>query len=182
MTSALAISLSPRAGGNSDAAVEQFVAEYALPCSVLALRDFEVIPCTGCGGCARSGRCVFADRDQAEELFRQLENASLVMLACPVYFYHLPAHAKAWVDRAQSRYLRPEKARNIRQAVAVMLAGRPKGARLFEGMTLTLAYFFRVFGLSLTDTVELRGLDARDAFRDNPDAMGLVAELGKRCR
>jgi len=182
MTGALAISLSPRLGGNSDAAVEQFVAGYGLPCSVMALRDFEVMPCTGCGGCAQSGRCVFAGRDQAEELFCQLENASLVMLACPVYFYHLPAHAKAWVDRAQSRYLRPAKAQNLRKAVAVMLAGRPKGARLFEGMTLTLAYFFRVFGFALTDIVELRGLDAQDAFRANPDAMKLVADLGKRCR
>ncbi|RXM22041.1 flavodoxin family protein, partial [Citrobacter sp. AAK_AS5] len=71
----------------------------------LRLREHHVEPCTGCGACAGSGVCRMSGEDDAESLFAQLDRAAGLVLTAPVYFYHLPSQAKAWIDRAQARYL-----------------------------------------------------------------------------
>lgn len=184
MTYSLVLSLSPRAGGNSDAAADLLADAMAGPTRRARLRDFAVQPCTGCGACARSGRCVLAAADRAEELFRLVENASGLVLTAPVYFYHLPAQAKAWIDRAQARYLareaglRPRGPR--RRASAVLIAGRVRGARLFDGILPTLRCFLGVFDYELADSVLLRGVDAPGDLLANAEAVDAVLELGRR--
>lgn len=174
--------MSPRAGGNSDAAAD-LLADLVSG-AVLRLRDFDVLPCTGCGACARTGRCVLASEDRAEELFGHVEAASGLILTAPVYFYHLPAQAKAWIDRSQSRYLareggmRPRGSR--RRAHAVLLAGRPRGERLFAGILSTLRYFLDVLDFDLVDTALARGVDAPGDVLANAEARRAVCELGQR--
>ena len=90
MSSPLVLSLSPRAGGNSEAAARLFAASLARPVAAHFLRDYEILPCTGCGRCAGSGRCVLAGRDHAEELFSMLKAASGV--AYQKSFFQLRFH------------------------------------------------------------------------------------------
>ena len=174
--------MSPRAGGNSDAAAD--ILADLVAGTVLRLRDFSVRPCVGCGACARDGHCVLADTDQAEELFAHVESASGLILTAPVYFYHLPAQAKAWVDRSQSRYLareaglRPRASR--RRAFAALVAGRPRGERLFEGVLPTLRYFLDVFDFDLVDTVRVGGVDGMGALLGSASAKRAVRDLGRR--
>lgn len=184
MTYSLVLSLSPRAGGNSDAAADLLADAMAGPVRRARLREFGVQPCTGCGACARSGACVLAATDRAEELFQLAEDASGLILTAPVYFYHLPAPAKAWIDRAQSRYLpreaglRPRGPR--RRAYAVLIAGRVRGARLFEGILPTLRCFLDVLDYDLADSALLRGVDASGDLLANVEAVRAVRELGRR--
>lgn len=151
---------------------------------VLRLRDFDLRPCTGCGACARDGLCVLASGDQGEELFAHVEAANALALTAPVYFYHLPSQAKAWIDRAQSRFVarqsgwRPRGPR--RRAFAVLVAGRPQGEKLFAGIELTLRYFLDIFDFDLADTVLLRGVDGQGALAANACAVRAVRELGLR--
>jgi hypothetical protein len=174
--------MSPRAGGNSDAAAD-LLADLVSG-AVLRLRDFGVLPCTGCGACACIGRCVLADEDRAEELFERVAAAPGLILTAPVYFYHLPAQAKAWIDRGQSRYLAREKGLRPRgprrRAHAVLLAGRPRGERLFEGILPTLRYFLDVLDFDLVDTALARGVDAPGDILVNTEARRAVRELGQR--
>lgn len=178
----LVLSLSPRAGGNSETAARLFAASLTRPAPVHFLRDYEIRPCTGCGACADSGRCVLADRDDAERLFSMLEAAPGVALCAPVYFYHLPAQAKAWVDRAQSRYAVPRKlprAVSPLPAWITLIAGRPRGEKLFAGILPTLRYFLEIFHFRIADTVLLRGLDGSSDLARDAAAGAAVARMAK---
>lgn len=179
----LVLSLSPRKGGNSDAAARLFAASLAGPSSIQYVRDYEIRPCTGCGACAGSGVCVLARRDDAEQLFSSLETASGVALCAPVYFYHLPAQAKAWVDRSQSRYLvRREHlyAGPPRPAWITLIAGRPRGEKLFAGILPTLRYFLEIFHFQIADTVLLRGLDAPSDLAHDAEATEAVSRMARQ--
>jgi multimeric flavodoxin WrbA len=178
---AVVISFSPRTGGNSDFAADlalQVMQEAGLDPRLLHLREHPVLPCKGCDACAASpaGRCSHIDRKTVESLFHILMEAPLIVFTSPIYFYHLPANAKAWVDRSQSLYMRweagdPElKALKKRDALACMVAGRKEGEKLFAGSLLTLRFFLKTFRVALPEVATFRGLDAADDFSKSESA------------
>jgi multimeric flavodoxin WrbA len=178
----------PRAGGNSDAAGRAFAAGLARAGQaprIIALRDHDVAPCRGCGACAGPGRRCVLDRpgDAAGELFAALDAAPVAAFAAPIYFYHVPALFKAFIDRAQRRY-------EIRQAEGpgetpdrlaypLLVAGRPRGERLFEGALITLKYFLWPFGFLPGPATLLRGLDAPGDLAGDAEALAAVEAAGE---
>ncbi|MCA1946290.1 MAG: NAD(P)H-dependent oxidoreductase [Desulfovibrio sp.] len=161
---------SPRPKGNSDAALALLLAECAavgVPAERLSLRSACVLPCLGCQRCALppGGLCVQSPKDQSAQLFAPLLTAPAVCFAAPIYFYHLPSGFKAFIDRAQSFYARRERGDAVmralppRKAYVVLVAGRTRGERLFEGALLTLKYFLEPFNITLADPCLLRGVD-----------------------
>jgi NAD(P)H-dependent FMN reductase len=168
---------SPRAGGNSDLA-GQAVARGVLAAGgesrTIFLREHCVLPCTGCGACAASPGhgCTLGETDDAETIFSAMAAASAVVVASPIYFYHVPAGLKALIDRGQRFHAAKQAAGTARAAagepaqarpVAVhtlLVSGRKKGARLFDGALLSLKYFFEPMGLTLAEPTLLRGYDA----------------------
>lgn len=152
----LVLSLSPHKGGTTEVVAEA-VARMRQG-QYLFLRDFSVAPCQGCGAC-RQGVCPLAASDDAEVLFSRVCAASGLIVVAPVYFYHLPALAKAWIDRAQSRYWSGERAGTRKPAAAVLVAGRRQGEELFSGIVRTLRFFSPYVGFSLGPVVELRGVE-----------------------
>lgn len=185
MKAPLVLSMSPRIGGNSDQAAALFARSLDAPCETVFLRDHVLEPCTGCGACAEDGLCRIG-ADGAEELFSRLDSACGLVLTAPVYFYHLPSQAKAWIDRAQSRYmsrlrgLRPPG--SIRPAYVVLVAGRKRGENLFAGILPTLRYFLEVFDMRLEKTLCLRGIDEAEDFSRDLAAMDSVRELARSSR
>jgi hypothetical protein len=125
---------------------------------------------------------VWADHDGAEQLFANLEAASGLALCAPVYFYHLPAQAKAWIDRSQSRYLVRREYLHVgppRPAWITLVAGRPRGEKLFSGILSTLRYFLEIFHFEITDTVLLRGLDGPTDFMNDAAAREAVTRMAE---
>jgi multimeric flavodoxin WrbA len=162
---------SPRGGGNSDLAAALFaegLREAGGEARVVHLRDHVLIPCLGCRKCAVSpgNACVLAGKDDCERLFALIARAPLVAFCSPIFFYHLPAGFKALIDRAQRFYEmsatgRPPAAPAPRaKARTVLIAGRPRGEKLFDGSLLTLKYFLAGFGIAAAQPLALRGLDA----------------------
>lgn len=178
------MSLSPRGGGNSDQAADLFARTLRGESRSLRLRDHHVEPCTGCGACAGEGVCRMSGEDAAEDLFAQLDLASGLLLAAPVYFYHLPSQAKAWIDRAQSRYLARlgghAAAGSVRPAYIILVAGRTRGENLFAGILPTLRYFLEALDFRIEDTALLRGLDGPGDFARDREAMDAVRLLAGR--
>ncbi|WP_243438618.1 flavodoxin family protein [Fundidesulfovibrio soli] len=188
---ALILACGPRAGGNSDMAAEllaQGLAEAGVPARLLHLRDAGPLPCVGCQGCSRDAgyACPFMDQDGAEEVFERIKAAPLLFFASPIYFYHLPGQFKGFIDRSQRHYeawaagdlalrsLPP------RTAHACLVAGRPRGEKLFDGALLTLKYFLRTFNVRLGEPLTLMGLDGPDDLRGDSDARGQVLEFARR--
>lgn len=172
------ISFSPRAGGNSDTAADiamQVMRDAGLDPRLVHLREYPVLPCKGCEACAVPpvGRCSHIDKKTVEALFRLFMEAPRIVITSPIYFYHLPANAKAWIDRSQSLYMRWEAGDpeltglTKRKALACFVAGRKEGEKLFEGSILTLRFFLKTFRVGLSDIVTFRGIDAADDFRNS---------------
>jgi multimeric flavodoxin WrbA len=181
---------SPRPGGNSDAAaglVARGMAGAGERPEIVHLRDYAVAACLGCGHCARSerGQCVLDGQDQAGELFAKLLGASMAVFTAPIYFYHLPAGFKAWIDRSQRHYARwqsgdPQLAgRSELPAYACLVAGRPRGERLFEGSLLTLRFFLKTFNFSLRDSVTIMGMDAAGELAADQQTAKRLEDFGR---
>lgn len=179
---AVIFACSPRSGGNSDVAAQALargVEEAGGRAEVLALRDFDITACIGCGHCATSvgHRCVFAEKDDVEALFAKLMAAPTAFFASPIFFYHLPARFKAFIDRGQSPYERrmagePDYAGPpTRTAHVALVAGRPRGEQLFTGSMLTLKIFLINFRIGVDEPLAFRGKDARGDLAADAEAL-----------
>lgn len=162
---------SPRHGGNSDTALDLFrdeLAEAGVATDPIWLREHPLLPCRGCAVCTDKGRCALSGRDDADVLFAALLGSGPVLFASPIYFYHVPAGFKSFIDRAQAYYMRKlrgdETMVNLprREAFSIFVAGRPQGEKLFEGSLLTLRYFLEPFNVTLAEPLTLRGIDGKD--------------------
>ncbi len=193
---ALLLSASPRRGGNCDAAVEtaaQTLCDAGRASENMALRDYDVLPCISCGHCARNpgATCPRQARDNSAPLLAALTTARerqvqpALVLAAPIYFYHLPAQFKALIDRSQPLWSareaaraagRPQEAGPERTAGVILIAARPVGQKLFEGSIVTLRLWLGLLGLTMRDPLTLRGLDESGAFRSDPAAQTAVAD------
>lgn len=101
----VAISSSPRSGGNSDVLCDQFLkgaGEAGHRTEKISLREKEISPCVACYGCRKTGRCV--QRDDMEAILQKLADADVIVLAVPVYFYSMGAQMKMFIDRCLPRY------------------------------------------------------------------------------
>lgn len=148
-TKAVIFACSPRASGNSDTAarlIAKGIAQAGGQSQLVTLRQYRVSPCLGCRRCEYdpNRQCFQARDDQSGPLFQTLLSAPLVFFVSPIYFYHLPAGFKGFIDRGQSFYLRmldkdPElMALRERKAHVCLVAGRTQGEQLFAGSLLTL--------------------------------------------
>lgn len=96
----LAISASPRKGGNSDVLCDQFLkgaAEAGNEIKKIALGQVNISPCAACYGCSKSHRCV--KKDDMSQILQELIDADVIVLATPVYFYSMDAQMKIMIDR-----------------------------------------------------------------------------------
>lgn len=101
----LAISSSPRKGGNSDILCDQFLKgarESGHETEKIRLAEKKLAPCNGCYGCRKSKVCVHGD--DMEGLLQKLIESDVIVLATPVYFYSMCAQMKIFIDRCLPRY------------------------------------------------------------------------------
>lgn len=161
----LVLACSPRAGGNSDAMAQKFaqgVSAAGGQANLLYLREYRITPCQGCMACMTHPKsaCILDPQDDAQSLLAQLQAAPALFIAAPIYFYHLPAHCKALIDRGQAVWAAQKKVSPLRPAYIGLVAAREHGKNLFEGSMLTLKYFLRPLGFTIAGDCHLRGYDA----------------------
>ncbi|WP_300717560.1 flavodoxin family protein [uncultured Desulfovibrio sp.] len=149
----------------------------------IALQEKRIRPCRGCQSCARPPHaCPLSPDDDTEAVFAAIAAADLVLWTSPVYFYGLPAQAKALVDRGQRLWsVRESGGGAVRGPVvlAALAAARPRGEQLFSGSLLGLKYFFACFGSSLADTRTLRGLAAPGDLLARPELCDGLRHWGR---
>ena len=120
------------------------------------------------------------EKDQSEMLFQLIASSPMLFFASPIYFYHLPAAFKGFIDRAQ-RYYAAKLAGDpglaslkSRPAHVCLVAGRPRGERLFEGSLLTLRYFLWPFNATLAEPLCLPGVDRAGDLGDDASVKNRV--------
>jgi multimeric flavodoxin WrbA len=122
---AIAISGSPRRGGNTDTLLERCLRGLASAhCDTELIRvcDYYVKPCKACAGCTRSGdgSCSQTDDDFAS-LLDQMLGADIIVVGSPVYFGSATPQLMALLDRVGhvSRHSGNRLSRKVGGAVAI---------------------------------------------------------------
>lgn len=103
----LILNSSPRKGGNSDVLCQQFAKgaeEAGHQVEKIDLREKKLSPCLACYACMKEHVC--AIRDDMAGIFTQMQQADVIVLSSPVYFYSLSAQLKMLIDRCLVDYKR----------------------------------------------------------------------------
>ncbi|MDQ1281539.1 MAG: hypothetical protein QG670_2804 [Thermoproteota archaeon] len=101
----LGIVCSSRKGGNTEILVREALNEAAkkdAETDLILFADLNISPCTGCGGCVNTGRCVI--EDDMTKVYEKLLSADGIVFGTPVYFWTVTAQAKLLMDRTYSLY------------------------------------------------------------------------------
>src|SRR5512147_612310 len=101
----VAVNGSPHLGAGNTGMMLTMVGEelqrLGLRLEIVHLADHRIEYCVGCGHCLERGRCWIPD-DHAAVVERLLA-ADAVVLASPVYFFHVTAQMKTFLDRSLAR-------------------------------------------------------------------------------
>ncbi|MFA4028562.1 MAG: hypothetical protein GDYSWBUE_000524 [Candidatus Fervidibacterota bacterium] len=176
---------SPRKGGNSDLLLDALLNEAEmLGASVerIYVRELKVSPCIECGSCETTGRCVIEDEMQL--IYEKLDSADAIVIATPIFFYHVPAQLKCAIDRAQALWARKHKLKVADDAPKrkgyLIAVGATSGRRLFDGVRLTVKYFFEAIGAEYAGELLVRGVEGKGDVLNHPNALREAKKLAHK--
>lgn len=108
MKKVLIIAGSPRKNGNSSLLCREFECgckEAGNEVELIYLRDKKIGYCLACYYCRdHDGKCVL--NDDMAEILAKMNDAEVIVLASPVYFYAIDAQLKAMIDRTVAQWLK----------------------------------------------------------------------------
>jgi multimeric flavodoxin WrbA len=175
---------SPRKGGNSDRLLDKALegaGSAGAEISRVYARDIKISGCHECGGCDKTGVCVV--KDDMERIYPQLEQADVIFVATPIFFYGVTAQLKALIDRGQAEWSRKMlgKSPDGRDRKGYLIAvGATRGQNLFEGAQLTLRYFFDALNMAYQGGIFFRRLEKKTAAEENPETLQEAFNLGRK--
>ena len=162
-----------RGARDAGAAVEEFV-----------LRDLKISPCLEIYACKEQGEC--AIKDDFQMLRDKILSAKGLIIASPVFFYSVSAHTKIMMDRFQSLWVRkywidemPYDQRVFKRKGLFISVGATQGKMLFDGVVLSMKYFFDTLDMALWRALTYRGIDLEGEIKNYPDHMKEAYASGK---
>ncbi len=182
MKSVLLFMGSPRQGGNTDLLSDAFLQgakEAGGEVTKIYLYKKEFLPCVECGGCDESGECIL--KDDMTALYDNIQQADIIVVASPMFFYNITAKTQALVERSQALWIRKYV---LKQAVekekqgVFLSVGATKGKMLFDGSIRVIRYFLDAVGAKLTAGLMFRGIEAKGAIKEHPCALKSARALG----
>lgn len=99
----LGINGSPRGNGHTSQLVRaalEGAAEQGVRTRHFELGEMDITGCQGCMGCRDTGRC--GREDDMQRFYGEVEKAGApagLVIGTPIYFGHISAQLKAWMDR-----------------------------------------------------------------------------------
>ena len=178
---------SPRRNGNTATLLKRAVGganDAGAQVEEIVLRDLKMSPCLEIYGCNKAGECRLKDDFQTAR--DQILASQGLMLASPVFFYTVSAHTKILMDRFQSLWVKKhwiDQAARDQQTLhrqgLFISAGATKGKKLFDGILLSLKYFFEVIDMELWKALLYRGLDFEGDVLKFPRYLDEAYQTGK---
>lgn len=183
----IAIYGSPRRRGNTARLLQRAVEgarDAGAEVEEIVLRDLKMSPCLEIYGCKNAGECRLKDDFQTAR--DQILASQGLMLASPVFFYTVSAHTKILMDRFQSLWVKKywidgaNQRQSASQRKALFIsAGATRGKKLFDGILLSLRYFFDVIDMQLWKALLYRGLDFEGDVLKFPEYLDEAYAAGK---
>lgn len=98
----LVLNGSPRANGNTEAMAEAFAKgakEAGHQVKVLPVGQKQIAGCKGCEYCHTKGNGTCIQKDDMEEVYRELADAEMLVLASPIYYFTLSGQLQCCIHR-----------------------------------------------------------------------------------
>lgn len=189
---ALVILGSPRKKGNSETLAQTVLdgVQEKKNCTVeyVYLHGLKLSPCLGCGGCEKTGNCVV--KDDMTELYEKVDQADILFLVTPIYFYGPSAQIKTFIDRFQARwsrkYLLNQSLRADENRKGYLIAtAATKGPKVFESSVLIAKSYFDTIDIEYSGDFLVRSVDERGAMKKNEakleDALKFGRDIAAAC-
>jgi multimeric flavodoxin WrbA len=183
----LGIAGSPRRGGNTDMLLVEVMkgaASKGAGTKTIVINKLDITPCQHCDACLEKGECRIQDDMQA--IYKEVEQADVIVLASPIQFTGITAPMKAFIDRFQSRWARkyvlkipPLGDERKRKGFFVSVGGR-KVKDLFEPALVMIKTFFRILDIDYAGELVFPGIDEKGAIAKHPDALKQAFFAGQR--
>ncbi len=167
--------------------VAQGVRQSGAEARIWSLCDFSILPCMACGACFHSAEqgCVLEGKDDAQRLFALLEADAPVVVTAPIFFYHVPAQLKAFMDRGQKYWARQEKhglpmgQAHEKKLHVALVAARKQGDNLFSGSLASLKLFAQLFQRNMGEVSLWKGYDGPQDFTQDVAACEVLRRMGR---
>ena len=183
----VAIYGSPRRKGNTATLLEKTIEgarDSGAEVEEIVLRDLKISPCLEIYGCMQAGEC--AIKDDFQSVRDKILASQGLILASPVFFYAVSSHTKILMDRFQSLWVKkywvdktPRDQQTLKRKGLFISAGATKGKKLFDGMLLSVKYFFDVLDMDLWKTLLYRQLDFQEDVLKHPEYLEEAYTAGK---
>jgi multimeric flavodoxin WrbA len=183
----LGIAGSPRRGGNTDLLLAEFMkgsSSKGAETRTVVLNDLKFAPCQHCDACLKAGKCRL--NDDMQMIYRELEQADVIVLASPIQFMGVSAQMKAMIDRCQCLWARkyvlkipPLGNRRERKGFFISVGGR-KIATLFEPTLVMIKTLFRILDITYAGELLFSGVDEKGAIKEHPDALHQAFLAGQK--
>lgn len=178
---------SPRKNGNTELLLKEAVKgveSLGLEVKIFNLNVMNIRPCQGCGGCNKTGKCIY--EDDMVPVYDAIRSANRIILASPIYFYSISAQAKAMIDRCQSfwneKYMlkKPLQGGKAGRKGLLLLAGGMKMQVGIECAETCAKAFFRTVSVPEHTTLSYLGVDEKGEILKHPTALRDAYEAGRK--
>ncbi|SFW44741.1 NADPH-dependent FMN reductase [Prevotellaceae bacterium HUN156] len=168
------ISGSSRKGGNTELLAEAFAkgASKHHQVEIVSVRDYQVNPCLGCNACFKTnGIC--AQKDDMVLIYEKMNQADMLVIASPVYFYGISSQLKAVIDRFHN----PIRDTFHIKKMALLLVGAASLPELFDAILTEYNLCLKFFNIEDAGKVLVRGVKDKGDI-NNTDALNEAYRLG----
>jgi arsenate reductase len=179
---------SPRKKGNTRFLLSEFLEEaqrLGAQTEMIDVCQKKIDPCMEYILCEKKGICPIDD-DMKHEIYPLLRKADAIVVATPIFFYNTTAQLKALIDRTQTLWARKYKLhltdpnRKWRRGYTLAV-GATRGKNLFEGLHLTMKYFYDAVGAEYVGSLTYREIEKPGDMERHPsldtDVQAAVAAL-----
>lgn len=179
----IAISGSPRRGGNTETALLEALAGAGVAnpeSALIRLNELSFRGCQGCYGCRVPGSSGCVVPDGMENVYRAVMVADLVFIGSPVYYGYITGQMKSCLDRwyAFKDCRREPRLAPGKQAIFFLIQGAP-GEDHYLWTTSSLERVLTGYGLG-TQMVILPGCEEMGALRHHPGLLEKARQAGSR--
>lgn len=174
---------SPRKKGNTNFLLSTFMTEaekLGAHTHIIEADKKNILPCKEYIVCEKKGFCPIDD-DMKNEIYTLIRRADVIVAASPIFFYNVTAQLKALIDRCQTLWARKYKlnlidpGRKTRRGY-LLSVGATKGKNLFEGIHLTMQYFFDAVGAGYDGSLTYRRIENKGDMENHPTVRNEVKE------
>lgn len=171
------LSGSPRKGGNTDLLVETFVkgASANNKVEIISIQDYKVNPCSACNMCFKNENNACVQKDDMTKIYQKLNDADMIVIASPVYFYGLSSQLKAIIDRCHN----PIRDTFHITKAALLLVGAASLPELFDSIITEYNLCLNFFKIEDMGKVLVRQVNNKGDIKNKTEALAEAFQLGQ---